>query len=269
VSIDWQIWPERAMSTPRPQAVGAHRAESYGSTVRRLSSAQKSAARGGPAYSIYVNRKLGRYLAAAAHQAGLTPNAVTAISAVFTFSGIIVLALAEPSWTAGLLVTLLLVIGYALDSADGQVARLRGGGSPSGEWLDHVVDSAKVSSLHLAVLITAFNNFDLPNPALLLVPVAFTVVAAVSFFAMILNDLLKAIHSTAKRGGGRPPTLMRSLLGVPTDYGVLCFVFILLGAPAVFFAVYSVLFVLNAGYLALALVKWFRDMNAIGRERMA
>jgi hypothetical protein len=56
---------------------------------------------------------------------------------------------------------------------------------------------------------------------------------------------------------------------VPTDYGVLCFVFLLLGLPAVFFAVYAVLFVLNAGYLALALVKWFRDMTAIGRERAA
>jgi phosphatidylglycerophosphate synthase len=251
------------------EATGRDRHESYLGTVRRLAAAQKSVARGGPAYSIYVNRKLGRYLAAAAHQIGLTPNAVTAVSALFTFSGIVLLAAAEPSWGVGLVVSLLLVVGYALDSADGQVARLRGGGSPSGEWLDHVVDSGKVASLHLAVLITAFAHFDLPNAAWLLVPIGFTVVAVVSFFAMILNDLLKTIHSPGKGVGGRPPTLRRSLLGVPTDYGVLCFVFLLLGLPAVFFAVYAVLFVLNAGYLALALVKWFRDMTAIGRERAA
>lgn len=254
------------MSLPHQSTLGKPRAESYLSTVRRLSSAQKSAARGGPAYSIYVNRKVGRYLAAAAYRMGLSPNAVTAISAVFTFSAILTLAASEPSWGVGILVSLLLAIGYAWDSADGQVARLQGGGSPAGEWLDHVVDAAKVSSLHLAVLVTAFLHFDLPGAAWLLIPIGFTIVAAVSFFAMILNDLLKAIHSTSV-DRGRPPTLFRSLLGVPTDYGVLCFVFILLGMPALFMIVYTVVFALNAAYLALALVKWFRDMRLIGARQ--
>ena len=238
--------------------------ESYLDTVRRLSSAQKTAARGAPAYSIYVNRKVGRYLAAAAYRAGLTPNMVTAISAVFTFSGIALLALGQPSWAVGVSVWLLLAIGYAFDSADGQVARLRGGGSPSGEWLDHVVDSIKISSLHLAVLITAFTHFDLPHPGWLLVPIGFTVVAAVSFFAMILNDLLKAAHPVGRPAAGGRSTLWRSLLGAPTDYGLLCAAFILLGAPGLFFGVYTLLFVANAGYLVLALGKWFRDMSALG-----
>jgi len=33
--------------------------------------------------------------------------------------------------------------------------------------------------------------------------------------------------------------------------------------------VYSVLFVANALYLALALGKWFRDMTALGRREVA
>jgi len=243
--------------------------ETYFDTVRRLSSAQKTAARGAPAYSVYVNRRVGRYLAAGAFRMGLTPNNVTAISAVFTFCAIGLIAIGEPSWWLGVAVWLLLAIGYAFDSADGQVARLRGGGSPSGEWLDHVVDSVKISTLHLAVLITVFMHFPLTNSAWLLVPIGFAAVAAVSFFAMILNDLLKAKHAPTSALPAAPRTVLRSLLGIPTDYGVLCLAFVLLGAPLAFFGLYALLFVANALYLALALGKWFRDMTALGRVGVA
>jgi len=247
----------------RPPTRTIREAETYRQTVQRLSSAQKTAARGAPAYSIYVNRRVGRYLAAGAYQLGLTPNMVTGVSAVFTFAGIVLLAVGQPTWMLGTSVWLLLALGYAFDSADGQVARLRGGGSPSGEWLDHVVDSVKISSLHLAVLVTAFTHFALSSPVWLLVPIGFTVVAAVSFFAMILNDLLKAKHGSGA-APARPSTVWRALLGAPTDYGFLCFSFVLLGIPWLFFAVYALLFVANSGYLVLALIKWFRDMGALG-----
>ena len=46
----------------------------------RLRAAQKSA-RGGPPYSIFVNRPTGRILAAVAYQAGLTPNQVDSVAA--------------------------------------------------------------------------------------------------------------------------------------------------------------------------------------------
>jgi phosphatidylglycerophosphate synthase len=237
--------------------------EGYRATVARLASAQKGAARGAPAYSIYVNRRVGRLIAAAAYRAGMTPNAVTAVSAAFTFSGIAIIATVPPVWWSGVLVWLLLAIGYAFDSADGQVARLRGGGSAAGEWLDHVVDALKISSLHLAVLIAAFRFFDLSSDAWLLIPIGFSIVANVTFFAMILNDQLKYVRGrkgTAETGGG---SRLRSFLVIPTDYGFLCLVFALLGAPLVFFGVYTLLFAANAGFLLLAAVKWFRDMVAL------
>jgi phosphatidylglycerophosphate synthase len=240
--------------------------DSYLDIVRRLSSAQKKAAPGAPAYSILVNRPFGRLLAAAAFRAGMTPNGVTAVSAAFTFAGIILLASLPAVWPVGIAVWLLLAVGYAFDSADGQVARLRGGGSRSGEWLDHVVDSLKIVALHLAVLITAFRHFHLPDPAWLLVPIGFTAVATVLFFAMILNDQLKAVHAAKTGiivGSTRRGSLLRSVLVLPTDYGILCLIFVTLGAPPVFFTIYSVLFVANAGYLALAAIKWFRDMAAL------
>ena len=93
--------------------------EHFGEVLARLAAAQKRRAPGSPAYSIYVNRPVGRRLAAAAYLAGLTPNAVTAISAAFTFSAIAVIALAPPTPLTGAGIGLLLIIGYALDAADG------------------------------------------------------------------------------------------------------------------------------------------------------
>ena len=173
--------------------------ETLASTLRRLSGAQKGAA-GAPAYSRFVNRKLGRLLAALAFHAGLTPNAVTGISALFTATAIALLALVAPSWGLGLAVTGCLVVGYAFDAADGQLARLRGGGSPAGEWLDHMVDAAKIASLHLALLIGLYRFEPEARGAWLLLPLGFSVVS-VSCFGCITRHAFCApyqVNSTSK-----------------------------------------------------------------------
>ena len=121
-----------------------------------------------------------------------------------------VLAFAPATWPVGVLVTALLVLGYALDAADGQLARLRGGGSLLGEWLDHMIDSVKVAALHLAVLITLYRNFDL-HPAWLLVPIVFAITSSVHFFGMILVDLLGRVRrATAGLPTRRRPRPTRS-----------------------------------------------------------
>jgi phosphatidylglycerophosphate synthase len=241
-------------------------AETLGATLRRLSGAQKGA-KGAPAYSRFVNRKLGRVLAALSFHARLTPNAVTGISAAFTASGIALLALVRPSWELGLVVTACLVVGYAFDAADGQLARLRGGGSPAGEWLDHMVDAAKTSSLHLAVLIGAYRFDTVGRGAVLLLPLGYCVVAAVLFFGTWLNEALRARAGVVTRAQvtAERPSVLRSLLVVPTDYGLLCWVFVLFGAPVVFFSVYGALFAATTGYLVLACGKWFREIGRLPR----
>lgn len=237
----------------------------YRDAYRALSAAQKSN-KGAPAYSRFVNRPLGRRFAAAAHGLGMTPNAVTGVSAVFSLAGIVLLALAEPSWWVGLIVAATLVVGYALDSADGQVARLRGGGSPAGEWLDHTIDAAKITSLHLAVLFSAHRYFGPEPSSYLLVPLGFLLVANVMFFSMVLKDLLAARHQ-AKHGSvhepDAPASALRALVVIPTDYGLLCLVFVLLAAPDLFFIAYAVLLAGNALFLAAALPKWYRDCKAL------
>lgn len=238
---------------------------SFHETLGALGAAQKAVAAGAPPYSVLVNRRAGRYLAAAAYRAGMTPNQVTALSAAFSFGGIFLLALADPSWWTGVLVWAALAVGYILDSADGQLARLRGGGSVAGEWLDHVVDSTKIVTLHLAVLILAFRQFQLSPDGWLLVPIGYAIVGTVSFFAMILNDQLKAVTllKTGRPAIRRKGSAVKSVLLVPTDYGVLCLVFVLLGMPIVFFSVYTLFFVANTLHLAVASARWFRDMTSL------
>ncbi|WP_456600577.1 CDP-alcohol phosphatidyltransferase family protein [Blastococcus sp. SYSU DS0616] len=250
-----------ATRAAQPAPTGA---EDFRTTVRRLSAAQKGA-QGAPAYSRFVNRKLGRVLAAAAFHARLTPNVVTGVSAVFTTSAIVLLALGSPSWTTGVAVSVLLAVGYAFDAADGQLARLRGGGSPAGEWLDHMVDAAKTSSLHLAVLIHLYRSEAVPRGVWLLVPLGFCVVAAVLFFGTMLNEALRERHGARTRAErtDERPSVLRSLLVVPTDYGLLCWVFVLLGTPDVFVGAYSLLFLATAGYLALACLKWFGEIGRL------
>lgn len=235
----------------------------YRDALARLSGAQKTAARGAPAYSRFVNRRLGRYLAAAAFGAGLTPNVVTAISAIFTFTGIGLLLAFPPSWWLGVSISLALVVGYALDSADGQLARLTGTGSPAGEWLDHMVDSVKTSILPLALL-TALYRFGSVDPAWLLVPLGSAVVAAVLFFSMILTEQLRrqgGVNSITDDSAG--PSWLRSLLVVPMDYGVLCLSFLFYGALPVFLVLYTAIFVATTAFLAMASVKWFRELQGI------
>jgi phosphatidylglycerophosphate synthase len=239
-------------------------------TLAALGSAQKPVAAGAPPYSILVNRRAGRFVAAAAYRAGMSPNQVTAVSATFTFGGIILLATAAPAGWVGALVWAALALGYIFDSADGQLARLQGSGSVAGEWLDHVVDSTKIVSLHLAVLIAAFRHFQLPSDGWLLVPIGYAIVGTVSFFAMILNDQLKAVVllKSGRAAIPRKSSALKSALLVPTDYGVLCLVFLLLGAPLAFFTVYSLFFALNAMHLAVASTRWFGDMRSLSTSKL-
>jgi len=168
----------------------------------------------------------------------------------------------------GFLVWVLLALGYAWDSADGQVARLRGGGSLAGEWLDHFVDALKISSLHLAVLV-GLSRIDAIPTAWLLIPIAFTIVANTTFFAMILNDLLKGkrgVASAHSTGGGSP---LRSILLLPTDYGILVLAFVVWGWSWVFLGIYTLLLIACTLFLAAAAVSWFRQMVRLDREPVA
>ena len=215
-----------------------------------------------PLYSRLVNRPVGRYLAAIAYRLGMTPDQVTAVSGTVTFAGILLVALVRPGPVMGLVVAFLLVAGYALDSSDGQLARLRGGGSLTGEWLDHMIDRAKNAAVHLAVLVS-FYRFSDARPALLLLPAAFQLVVTVMFFGTVLTDQLRRSRPrpgpTAPQGG----SLLKSVAVAPADYGLLCLAFALFGYRPLFVGVYVFLLAGSAAYLAVGLRRWRRQLKAL------
>lgn len=236
--------------------------ESFSEVVQRLATSQKSG-RGAPAYSRFINRPLGRRFAAIAYLAGVTPNVVTLISGTFTASAIILLLFVHRSIALGIGVSLLLVIGYGLDAADGQLARLTGGGSLSGEWLDHMVDCVKASSLHLAVAVNIFRFWGVRN-SWLIVPVVLTVLDSTAFFGQILGEQLKRSRGTATSSGSS--SLFVSMLKMPTDYGILCLIFVLFGINWLFLGAYTVMAVAGAIYLILVLPRWYNQIAALDRS---
>ncbi|MFJ8588900.1 CDP-alcohol phosphatidyltransferase family protein [Streptomyces sp. NPDC093595] len=228
----------------------------FSSALRQLSEMQKPP-RGVSLYARFVNRPAGRLLAATAHRAGLSPNHVTAVSALITFGAITAIAVHPPSPALGQGVTLALLLGFALDSADGQLARLHRSASLSGEWFDHVMDCAKLLGVHAAVLISFYRFFDLPRPALLLIPIAFQFTAVLLFFGGILAEQLRG-----RRGGPvAPPSALRGMALLPVDYGLLCLSFLFLGSQRLFLALYLTLFTAHVVLLSAFLAKWFRELT--------
>lgn len=234
----------------------------------RLAGAQKSP-EGAPAYSRFVNRPLGRVLAAAAFRLGRTPTQVTLVSGATTTAGIVVLAAVPASAASGVLAAALLVLGYALDSADGQLARLTGTGSLAGEWLDHFLDAFKCSALHLAVLVGWFRFGDL-DPAWLLVPVVYAVVSSTFFFGIVGVDLLRRIGrlqgldgaARSSRSVSLRTSPLYALLVAPADYGVLCVVIALSGLGMVFVGLYTALAAANLLVLVVCGLRWFRSLRS-------
>ncbi|MFX4294451.1 CDP-alcohol phosphatidyltransferase family protein [Streptomyces bohaiensis] len=229
----------------------------------RLRTAQKSA-KGVSLYSRHVNRPLGRLLAAAAYRAGLGPDQVTLASAALSFAGIALIALVPPSVGLGVGVWALLVAGYALDSADGQLARLRGVSGPAGEWLDHVVDCVKITALHSAVLVSWYRFAEPPHAAWLLVPLVFQLAAVTTYCGGLLTEKLKP---RPLPGAPAPqPSTARAVALLPVDYGVVCLVFLLLGLQAAFRVGYTVLALAAVLLLGGFLAKWYRELaDAPGR----
>jgi hypothetical protein len=226
-----------------------------------LRTAQKTA-KGVSLYSRYVNRPAGRVLAAGAYRLGLTPNQVTLVSAVFSAGAVAAIALVRPSWWLAAGVHAALAAGFALDSADGQLARLLGAGGPAGEWLDHVVDCAKITAVHAAVLITFYRNFTLPGEGWLLLPLGFQFAAGLIFFGGLLTDKLKP-RSKPPGDTGAAPSTLRAVALLPVDYGVFCTVFLLLGSERAFRYGYLALFAAHALFLAAFLSKWFGELRAL------
>jgi phosphatidylglycerophosphate synthase len=202
---------------------------------------------------------------------------VTAISAVSTYSAVILVAFVPPGVAMSSCVVLLLLLGYALDSADGQLARLTGMGRPSGEWLDHVIDMGKICFLNAAVAISWMRWGVFGEPAglwALSLALLSLIVSVLAFFGWMLRDMLlrvaaaegKASVPTASAGGSGQASVqeapaLRSLLRLPSDYGLFALSFAWFAA-SFFVYTYGLLLLVNSVILVAALPTWFRQLRA-------
>jgi phosphatidylglycerophosphate synthase len=226
----------------------------------QLAQAQKSGA-GVPFYMRVVNRRLGRALACVGALVGATANQVTALSGLVALAGVALVAGVDVGLPGAVAALLLMQLAFALDSADGQLARLTGRGSPAGEWLDHVVDATRTLAFHGAILIALYRFTEVAD-AVLLVPLLFALVASVRFFAQILSEqLLRQRGGAAEESG----TAVGALIQTPADVGVQNLVLLLLPWTAVFLAGYVLLAVANTLLLAATLVRRHRALVAPAR----
>lgn len=250
----------RAAPQEPPSTTGTGKRARFREALAKLGGAQKTKV-GVPAYLRFVNRRLGGWLAAAGYGLGLTPNHLTATSAALSAAAIAALALVDPSPAMAVLFTLGLLLGYAFDSADGQLSRVRGDGKPSGEWLDHVVDVAKTASLHAAVAIS-LARFAHVGDGWLLVPLAFGIVNITFFFGMMLRDQLggRPARPTGTDDATGAGSTVRSFVLVPMDYGTLCLVFLTLSAPMVFLTIYTALLLAMVAFTAQSFAKAYRTL---------
>jgi len=246
------------MDNPARSAQDGTARSRYRYARSRLAGAQKSTA-SVPAYLRFVNRKAGGLLAALCFGLRLSPTQVTLLSSAVSFAGIAVLIGHHSSVPAGVMVSLLLLLGYALDSADGQLARVSGGGSKAGEWLDHVADIAKISSLHSAVAIAVLRYFELDSLLYLAVPVIFLIANVTQFFAMMLRDKLMVASPSQPAGSS---SLLVSFVLLPLDHGALALAFLTLGAHTLFLWCYGFLALCTVLFSARSLAKAYRGLLA-------
>jgi phosphatidylglycerophosphate synthase len=236
------------LTDPVPQRM------SFSESLRRLDAAQKPGL-GVPAYTRWVNRRAARYLCAAAERVGATPSSVSVLSLLVTFTGLgAFLALQSTPWLAGLCGAVLLALGYALDSADGQLARLQRTSSLQGEWLDHSLDAVRMPAVHLTIAVALLLQ---GVPVLAVLAAAFSVIASAGFLSQNLGGLLRD-RSQAPRSQVRRH---QSWLLLPADPGVLCWTFVLWVSLPLFGIVYLALFLCNALHFILSARRRWRELG--------
>ena len=94
-------------------------------------------------------------IARALHGMGVSANAVTATGLLLTLAGAVILGSGQPG-----VALLVLLAGTLADAIDGQVARLSGGGTRLGAFLDSTFDRLSDAALCVAALIVGGTHGD-------------------------------------------------------------------------------------------------------------
>jgi phosphatidylglycerophosphate synthase len=230
----------------------------FAGALRAVRSAQKPG-QGVPAYTRWVNRTLAQYAAAAGFVLGWSPNGVTVLSFVLSLAGITVLVVLPPALGLAAGAAALMALGYVLDSADGQLARLQKRGGPAGEWFDHVADALRGPVIHIGVAVALFRH-DLVNDEFLLIPLLFAAVTSAQFMSQILAEQLRRNSGAATRRTG---STLQSWILLPTDPGVLFLIFVTWAAPPLFVSCYAALLLIAIVHAGVSARRRYLELSQV------
>lgn len=124
-------------------------------------------ARGGAAWTMLVNQSVGAWIVRWALPRKVKPSTLTVAYGLLgigtSAGGIFLATVNRPAAAAALFVGWQLA--YSLDCADGQLARARGTGSPSGALLDSLTDflfHASVALTLVPIAVSILDSYELP-----------------------------------------------------------------------------------------------------------
>lgn len=167
----------------------------------------------------YVSQRLGALAAAAAFAAGLSPNAVTLLGLVTALLGCVPFVLGDgiAPWVG---TALLWQLAFALDCADGQLARATGRSSRYGAWLDVACDHGRQSALAMSVFAVIASHAALSVAAL----ATFLFAAGMSVYLHTATQMhtLKPPDFSAGGSVSRPRMAMQTMLDTPMLLLALC-----------------------------------------------
>jgi phosphatidylglycerophosphate synthase len=232
--------------------------EAHTSVAIRIPASQFYAVnRGGGLYSEAVSQRLGALVAAAAYRLGVAPTVLTllnvALGLATTLVAVTLMAGAGPAdgsgprWPVGLLALVLWQGAYALDCADGQLARVTGRTSDAGARVDVLGDVVTHVGV-VTVLSTAAVTSHRGTPAWLIA--AFAGTWMVNLIAGVLHSgPLSASIITSRAVAVRVGKLVRDFGAVVAACGL-----VLISAPQWTQMLVIVFTVVNGGYLAASIV---------------
>ena len=223
--------------------------------------------RGGGLYSEAISQRIGAVFAVAADRLGLSPTVLTLTNlAIGLATSVTLVALANPvaagavpAWAAGLVGLIGWQLAYALDCADGQLARVTGQGSPAGARVDVLCDVATQIGLATALSVTALAQR--PDTPVWLVPL---------FAGSLLVNLMTSVLQSGPSAASMVPStsLPVRLIKLVRDYGAITVAIglVLVLAPQWTVWVLVALTVVNGGFLLASIAYAARAaLRATGR----
>lgn len=170
---------------------------------------------GGLLYTLYVSQNIGKTLGFLAYRLRMSPNAVSFGSLAAALLGALVVLTINNPLVAGTIAGLLWQLSYALDCADGILARFLKKSSSFGAWLDVLIDRTNT----IVVVFALFSAQVIDVKTFLFF--ALTVIPMLAFGWAI--NLKAALLKKKDEGDGVVPKrrgLAEQLALLPADTGV-------------------------------------------------